>query len=852
MDSPRFSLFQRATHSKQPTGDPVTLAEVHDRIVGRSLAAVTKEARKNQERVRAAAPAGRKAAEERKKGHKETAFPAITPAGVFNKRTNAGLAEGSGCVVLDFDDVPDAATLSRRLAAHPATCLAFVSPSGAGAKAIVRVTPVPTTNDEHGHALDAAARVYEEWTGCAVDPSGRDVARLCFLAHDPHATCNPQAEPVPWDQRPPPAPARSSAPDREVDQEWDHTVIREALDQLDPCSLRTPWITVGAVLHAAGLPFAVWRDWSARCPEKFDEEGMRRDWDGFQADRPGGAGPGTIIYLAKQAGWRPPVRGAAGTRAPAPASSPLRMSAIPMSVDDDAALVAEAYGSELLVALGGTRQGGTRDPDVIYRRDRCGAWTPCDFGVMLRAELDRWSRDLAEALRTRRLQDDRPEADGQKSAKIGGLLRDLRSRGRRNGVRDAERAFIEAIRARDEVQRPNPRTVASYEAVRSVRAAEMDVDLSALVCTNGIVSLRTGEVLSPAEAEELWLTTAGEIPHRYVPGAEHPDITALFAGMSAEDVDYIGAELGHSLHGQAHKRFLVIAAESDGGKSTFGNAIRAALGRAARYDEAARSLRAPNGGGASTLHDAYALYFAAPTRLVFCDEAQEVPISADRLSGIVGGGVAASPRDVGEKVRETRYTATPILAGTSAPQNLQLLENPALRNRCRPLPWPSAKKRQASLDKGLAERVTYPEQREAMLAWLVGHARRNIDPPAMPPAMVELRESWAKQNAGETTIWIKEHVVKGSRDDVLTSADLWEALVQAIGTRPGEERLRDGTTRTTLPRLVKGIHPTIGNQRRLPLPSKKLAMGWRGWWLEPHTLDEATHEAQTIEAGPRE
>ena len=573
-------------------------------------------ARENQERLHAAAPAEQKAAEARKNGHKRRAFPAITPGGVFRKRTNAGLVEGSGCVVLDFDDVPDAAALSRRLAAHPAICLAFVSPSGVGAKAIVRVTPVPATNDEHGHAFDAAARVYEEWTGRAVDPSGRDVARLCFLAHDPAATCNLQAEPIPWEQHPPPAPARSSTPDREVDREWDRAVVLEALESLDPCTLRTPWIAIGAALHAAGFPFAVWRDWSARCPDKFDERAMRRDWDGFRADRTGGAGPGTIIYLAKKTGWRPPVRGAAaamsasasaGASTAASAIPPLRMSAIPMSVDDDAALVAEAYGGELLVALGETRQGGTRDKDVIYRRDWRGAWAPCDFGVMLRAELDRWSRALLEAVRTDRLEDDRPEADGQKSRKIGGILRDLRNRGQQTRVRDAERAFLEAIRARDQVKKPNPRTVASYEAVRSVRAAEMDADLSALVCANGIVSLKTGEVLPPAEAEELLLTTAGEIPHRYRPGARHPDIDALFKGIPQEDVDYIGAELGHSLHGHAHKRYLVMAAESDGGKSTFGNAIRAALGRAARYDEAARSLRAPSGGGASTLHDAYAL-----------------------------------------------------------------------------------------------------------------------------------------------------------------------------------------------------------------------------------------------------
>ena len=841
MDSPRFSFFTRATRSKQPAGDPLTLAEVHERIVGQSLAAPTRTARENQERVRTASPEKREAAEAQKNGHKQRAFPAITPAGVFHERSNTGLAEGSGCVVLDFDDMPDAAAFSRRLAAHPATCLAFVSPSGAGAKAIVRVTPVPTTNDAHGHAFDAAARVYEEWTGRAVDPSGRDVARLCFLAHDPAATCNPKAEPIPWDQRPPPAPARSSAPDREVDREWDRAVVREALDQLDPCSLRTPWITIGAVLHAAGLSFDVWRDWSARCPEKFDEEGMRRDWDGFQADRPGGAGPGTIIYLAKKTGWRPPVRGAAAMSAPASAGAstaasaipPLWMSAIPMSVDDDAALVAEACGGELLVVLGGTRPGGTRDPDVIYRRDWRGAWEPCDFGVMLRAELDRWSRALLEAVRTDRLQDDRPQEGAPGPVRFRSILRDLRNRGRQPGVRDAERAFLEAIRARDQVRKPNPRTVASYEAVRSVPAAAMDADLSALVCANGIVSLKTGKVLPPAEAEELLLTTAGEIPHRYRPGATHPDIDALFAGIPEKDLDYIGAELGHSLHGHAHKRYLVIAAESDGGKSTLGNAIQAALGRAARYDEAARSLRAPSGGGASTLHDAYALNFTAPTRIVFCDEAQEVAISADRLSGIVGGGVAASPRDVGEKVRETRYTATPILAGTSAPQNLRLLENPALRNRCRPLPWRSAKERGGRLDPGLAERVTWPEQREAMLAWLVNHARNNIAPPAMPPAMVELRESWAQQTAGETTIWIAEHVVKGSSDDVLPSSDLWEALSDALGKYPGEERLRDGTTPTTLPRLVKKIHPAIGQQRRIRLPNRKSVMGWRGWRLEP-------------------
>ncbi|HEY7823562.1 MAG TPA: AAA family ATPase, partial [Acidimicrobiia bacterium] len=69
------------------------------------------------------------------------------------------------------------------------------------------------------------------------------------------------------------------------------------------------WVRVGAALHrcdqVAGLE--IWDRWSATAPNYCGREEIERRWASFDADRPNAAGAGTIVALAKLAGYDGPV-----------------------------------------------------------------------------------------------------------------------------------------------------------------------------------------------------------------------------------------------------------------------------------------------------------------------------------------------------------------------------------------------------------------------------------------------------------------------------------------------------------------------------------------------------------------
>lgn len=126
------------------------------------------------------------------------ALPAILWSGQFKSRKAADLIQHSGLIVADFDDLGDnLQSVRSKLMGSPHLLLHFISPSGNGLKAVFRVTPNAA---QHGESFNAIARHVYELTGVKIDPSGKDVSRLCFVSHDPELYLNP-TEPEPLNSR---------------------------------------------------------------------------------------------------------------------------------------------------------------------------------------------------------------------------------------------------------------------------------------------------------------------------------------------------------------------------------------------------------------------------------------------------------------------------------------------------------------------------------------------------------------------------------------------------------------------------------------------------------------------------
>ena len=236
-----------------------------------------------------------RAAKDRRSDQK-CSMGAVTPAGSYTTREGFPDAH-SGCVVIDIDHLEESEALdgARQFAANLGAMLAYRSPSGAGVKAIHAVSPTPTTTEEHTAAWAAVAAHWSD-AGFEVDRSGKDAARLCYVAYDEQAHWNPNPTIIPWHyEAPTPAPAPAIA--APVQGSGLDTQVRSALAAI-PADDYGDWITIGGAIKGAGGTQADWDEWS-RSSSNYDEKKIAPKWATFD----GRAAAGTIIKLARHYGW---------------------------------------------------------------------------------------------------------------------------------------------------------------------------------------------------------------------------------------------------------------------------------------------------------------------------------------------------------------------------------------------------------------------------------------------------------------------------------------------------------------------------------------------------------------------
>lgn len=111
---------------------------------------------------------------------------AVTWSGVFAERKITGLQNYSGIVCLDIDniDYDQIRTLKNSFGYDPHVMFAFESPSGKGIKILIKVNTGP---EHHTAAFLHLQNVFENQYLLKVDPSGKDVSRLCYVSFDPHS-----------------------------------------------------------------------------------------------------------------------------------------------------------------------------------------------------------------------------------------------------------------------------------------------------------------------------------------------------------------------------------------------------------------------------------------------------------------------------------------------------------------------------------------------------------------------------------------------------------------------------------------------------------------------------------------
>ena len=123
---------------------------------------------------------------------KKKSLPAFTPSGMFSggRKSNL-LVEYSRIIILDIDKLENIIDLREKTEKCIYTFACFESPSGKGLKILIKTDNSLT---KHREAFLKAQAYYEKLLGVKIDPSGKDVTRLCFMSYDPNLYYNANSE----------------------------------------------------------------------------------------------------------------------------------------------------------------------------------------------------------------------------------------------------------------------------------------------------------------------------------------------------------------------------------------------------------------------------------------------------------------------------------------------------------------------------------------------------------------------------------------------------------------------------------------------------------------------------------
>lgn len=298
----KVSLY---ANTKDTTGKPVTLATIADGIRGGTWRGMIETLRAESD--------------EAKQKALKAALPGFCAAGVFSRRNKVSITDPSGLLIVDIDDLGSmdrAAEVRDMLADDPHVLLAFVSCRGEGVKLLVYAGEI-STDAEFKAAWRAFAEYAAETYNLTLDPSGKDLARLCFISADPGACLNvgeiepflarseivkPEKAATP--ELPPAAapgdlgeivPATPDAPPV--------ANVRAALCHLDPGVEYGQWLRIGMAIKSAypgADGFNLFDEWSRRAPAG-RYGGTAEAWRSIKGE--GGVTVGTLYAAAEAAGW---------------------------------------------------------------------------------------------------------------------------------------------------------------------------------------------------------------------------------------------------------------------------------------------------------------------------------------------------------------------------------------------------------------------------------------------------------------------------------------------------------------------------------------------------------------------
>jgi putative DNA primase/helicase len=337
--------------------------------------------------------------------------------------------------------------------------------------------------------------------------------------------------------------------------------------------------------------------------------------------------------------------------------------------------------------------------------------------------------------------------------------------------------------------------------VISVNALDQHHDL--LCCSNGVIDLRTGQLLP--NRQELYLTKNTGVP--YVPDAKFPQWQAFLDQATGGNVavrDFFQLVVGYSLQGSCREeKFVILHGPGATGKTTAQESVAGALGDyhvAANFSTFIKKDRVSSGPSEDIAR-------LAGARLVTASECDDGQRFAEATLKQLTGGDKVNARFLYQNSFDYRPQFKLFLAVNHLP--FMATDDPAIWRRLVRIPF---EHRPAQIQTNLKSLFATPEAKTAILAWAVQGAVRWYRTGLVVPPDIQAANEWAREEMDPIAAFIKEDCMIDPRSinavvQFRQKYDEWAAAngqryvldrrrfnraLEAKGFQQGVRKLKDG------------------------------------------------------------
>lgn len=175
------TIYKDVYSSKETDANYITITQALKRI----------ESGRSKEKVLSI----RSEKDKEKRNKIKSTLPSIIFQGEFSTRSAKGLINASGFAIMDFDDVEETDKLINDLKNDEFIYSTWVSPSGNGVKALIRI---PICKDDKDYK-DYYGALLDKFKDADADKSTKDISRVCFESYDSSIYINESSKV--WDKK---------------------------------------------------------------------------------------------------------------------------------------------------------------------------------------------------------------------------------------------------------------------------------------------------------------------------------------------------------------------------------------------------------------------------------------------------------------------------------------------------------------------------------------------------------------------------------------------------------------------------------------------------------------------------